>query len=158
MFKVSFNNKKIQTHNNKVTIVTLNGVLHFPKIVWAYTTGDIMDWMWHHPTVDVSPFGLNGTLIVSGKSTCSDGDTFDAVKGERIAECRAKIRLYKFIAKLCEKILRNSFTTMYGNAEISRFTESHANSPQDCVWLARKKYIELLSREIKHEKKLLSEL
>ena len=117
-----------------------------------------MDWMWHHPTVDVSPLGLNGTLIVSGKSTCSDGDTFDAVKGERIAECRAKIRLYRFMAKLSEKILRNSFTTMYGNAEISRFTESHAEPPQDCVWLARKKYIELLSREIKHEKKLLSEL
>jgi hypothetical protein len=65
--------------------------------------------MWDHQGVDVqwgncTKDNEGFRLELSGKSVCANGDTFNAETGRRIAESRAKIRLYKFMYKLFDQL------------------------------------------------------
>lgn len=46
------------------------------------------------------------TLVCRGKARCSSDDTFDETVGRRIAECRAKIKMFK-VARNVWKTLGN---------------------------------------------------
>ena len=158
MFKVSFkeNAKKVQVFNNKDTVVTLIGKMDFPTKILNLTPQHILRWMWDHPSVDVS-WGEPMKVEVSGKSICSDIDVFNPVLGERIAESRAKIKLYKFLHNLCEMLMNHYYDIMYGNAEIGTIRESHTEAPKDCLYLTCQKYRELWIKESRHLGKLLEE-
>jgi hypothetical protein len=118
MFKVSFKKdcKKVQTFNDRATIVTIVGIMDYPNELWTCTPTSITDWLWHHPSIDVRVYGGNGLrLEFSGKSVCSAEDTFNPIIGERIAESRAKIRLYKFVHTLLHKLYVYYFDIIFGD-------------------------------------------
>ena len=160
MFKVSFKDdfKKVETFNDKDTIVTLVGFLNYPNEIWDVTVDNIVNWMLLHSSVDVKwrePGTDTFRLEFSGKSVCAEEDTYDKILGERIAESRAKIKLYKFMTTLCSKIMNDLYVKMYGNGELMRVNENHNEPPKDCIQLAYMKYKNLWSREMKHLNDLL---
>jgi hypothetical protein len=160
MLKVSFKDdfKKVQTFNEKATVVNLTGTVKFPNELFRLIPLDLDEWIFHHPAVEVVDSVVRGwTLKVSGTSKCSEGDVFDAVIGERLAEARAKLKIYRFMYTLCSKLLHYYFGMMYGNAEIDRVTESHSEPPKDCIWMTYKKYKSLMIKESHHLGQLLSE-
>ena len=164
MFKVSFDkdSKKVQTFNNKVTIVTIIGEMSFPPEVWAVSPINVANWMWHHPSIDASWGNCTKdteiiNLKVSAKSVCAEEDAFDSIIGYRIAETKAKIKLYKFVHNLCEMLMKQYYDVMYGNAEFDIIRESHEETPKDCLYLTCKKYRDLWIKESYHLGKLLTE-
>ena len=156
MLKVSFKDgfKKVETFNGKVTVVTLTGVCitpfwfnNVPRKIW--------DWAIWHPSVEISETYSNQNLVmimkVSGKSVCADNDTFDAKMGERIAESRAKIRLYKFMLTLCKKLMYCYYGYIYGIPEdrgthkTITLSDYHGGLQDTCI-----KYAELWIKESRH--------
>ena len=111
MLKVSFKEgyKRVQTFNDRATVVTIVSHLAMPSKLWSTFPDSIANWMWYHSTVDAS-WGKcteNTEVIrleVSCKSVCAEEDTFNAVIGERIAETRAMIKLYLFMYNLIKKL------------------------------------------------------
>lgn len=164
MFKVSFKEDcvKVQTFNDRATIVTMVGHMIMPANLWAVFPDKMANWMWQHPSVDAT-WGTctkNHDIIrleFSGKSVCASEDIFDAETGKRIAESRAKIKLYKFLHNLCESVMKYYYDLMYGNAEFDIIRESHIEPPKDCLYLTCQKYRELWIRESHHLGKLLEE-
>ena len=165
MFKVSFDkdSKKVQTFNDKATIVTITGEMSFSSEVWDIFPDKIANWMWQHPTIDASWGNCTKdteviNLKVSAKSVCAEGDTFDSILGYRIADHRAKIKIFKFVYNLCERLMKHYYGIMYGNAEFDIIRESHTEAPKDCLYLTCKKYRELWIKESHRLGKLLEEV
>ena len=111
MFKVSFKDDfmNVSTFRKKVTVVTLKGTCALPS--WFdHIPYEISNWMWSHPSVDVHDTWLNGKqnlfIETTGKAICADNDTFNNKLGKRIAESRAKYRIYKFMHNMCEILMK----------------------------------------------------
>lgn len=164
MFKVSFKKDcmKVQTFNDKATVVTIVGEMTIPSEVWTAFPDKITDWMWQHPSIDATWGTCTKSeevirLEFSGKSVCAEGDTFDENIGKRIAESKAKVKLYKFVHNLCEMLMKYYYGIMYGNAEFDIIRESHEEAPKNCLYLTCKKYRDLWIKESYHLGKLLTE-
>ena len=151
MFKISFkeNFKKVKTFNDRVTIVTLKGEIQIPK--WFNIPRCIEEWVYAHPTVDFGRLYFNRSIETSGISICAVGDTFDVKIGERIAESRAKIRLYKFMQALIHKLIVYYTKILTGN-EYVEIRGGHSNDSLSCAW---RKYTKLLDHERHHLNELL---
>lgn len=155
MFKVSFkeDSKKVQVFNNKVTKVTLEGLwVLFPKCFDAIPH-EIDTWIWSHPSVEAHWYKGDISLTVSGKTVCSDEDTFDPIIGERIAEARAKIKLYRFMFTLCDMLIKYYLRLIYGNAKIQIFISK--DSTISCISDAWNKYRELVTKESRNLDEML---
>lgn len=160
MLKVSFKSvyggrpaKRIEIFNDKATIVTLTGTIKVPDWWWKIPK-DIYKWMMEHPSVEVFDNVLNNiTVIVVGKSVCSDEDSFSPVFGERIAEARAKIKLYRFMYNLINKIIAYNKKVLYGNFEVAVRYNEH---PLQCLYMDAIKYNKLLTAEKEHLNNLLA--
>ena len=163
MLKVSFkdNFKKVASFNNKATVVTLTGECITP--LWFNNVPHkIWEWVMWHPSVEISETYSNQNLVmiieVSGKSVCADGDTFDDKMGERIAESRAKIKLYKFMHTLCKKLMYCYYGYIYGvsegrgNYKTATLSDYHGGLQDAC-----RKYNELWFKESIHLGKLLNQ-
>jgi hypothetical protein len=163
MLKVSFkdNFKKVASFNNKATVVTLTGECITP--LWFNNVPHkIWEWVMWHPSVEISETYSNQNLVmiieVSGKSVCADGDTFDDKIGERIAESRAKIKLYKFMHTLCKKLMYCYYGYIYGVPEgrgtckTATLSDYHGGIQDGC-----RKYAELWVKESRHLGTLLNE-
>ena len=164
MFKVSFEKgcMEVQTFNDKATVVTIVGEIAIPSEVWTAFPDKIANWMWQHPSIDATWGTCTKSeevirLEFSGKSVCAEGDTFDENIGKRIAESRAKVKLYKFVHNLCEMLMKYYYGIMYGNAEFSVVGEPHTEVPKDCLYLTCEKYRDLWIKESYHLGKLLTE-
>ena len=164
MFKVSFKEdyKKVQTFNDKATLVTLTGELKMPREIWNVFPESITRWIWEHQGVDVRWKNSTKrqeelTIEIVGKSICADGDAFNQEIGQRIAESRAKIKLFRFMLTLCKKLMKYYYSFMYGNAELNYFVESHIEKPKDGLYLTYTKYTELYFNEFAHLNNLLEE-
>lgn len=165
MLKVSFKDKgrcsakKVQVFNNKTTKVTLVGKIKFPEW-WMFIPmdSDVMRWINNHPSVECNYDIANLTIIVEGISTCSDEDSFAPVFGERIAEARAKKRLYSFMVTLINKIITHYRRILYGNCQINVFeTVTYDSKPViPNLFTDLMKYEELYSSECEHLNNLLA--
>lgn len=152
MFKVSFKKdcKKVETFNNKVTIVTLKGTVKHPK--WWYDLPiSVTAYLDLHSNVGYYVGLNNDTIEVSGKSVCSTDDQFDPVFGERIAEARAKLRLYKTLYVFLKKVYRHYYSLLYGNS--STMMSYHENISGISGDVHR--YEKLYAREKEHLSNLL---
>lgn len=152
MIKLSFkgeDSKKVEHFNNKVTIVTVKATIigfysydvNYPKEVW--------DWAIFHPVITVGFKSGMITILAEGKATCSEEDEFDPVWGEKIAESRAKLRLYRFMSTLLYKLTEFHSIKAFGrdsNILVQDETGFHAGA---------KKFEELVGSERKHLNKLL---
>lgn len=163
MLKVSFKSvyggcpaKRIEIFNDKATIVTLTGTIKAPDWWWKIPK-DIYKWMMEHPSVEVSDNLLgNVTVKVIGKSVCSEEDIFSSKLGERIAEARAKIKLYRFMYNLSSKIIAYNKKVLYGNFEVATRITKYNEHPLQCLYIDAIKYNELLTAEKKHLNNLLA--
>ena len=154
MYKVSFKDdfKKVERFNNKVTKVTLKGTI---KNAWDLDDltipQSIYDWMRDNNCKDLD------TLEVSGIAIRNNKDKDDPVLGERLAEARAKLKIYKFMRTFCHKMLKYYALKLYGINTNNTITvraidqESYVDSLQK----AYKKYSRLVDVENTHIKQLL---
>lgn len=156
MFKVSFKEnpqfpvKKVQRFNDdRVTVVILKGVVKLPKFLQYFIPPKIFDWMETLKNVDAEVTMSRMFIKVTGKSICAEEDTVDKVLGERIAEARAKITLYKFMCKFCIKVTDFFVEQLYGTSflDIDRMYNINV---KDNVDYAMGKYLHLYEKECKH--------
>ena len=156
MFKTSFKGdfKETEVFNGRATIVTLKGIIRFPKHFIDTIPQSIMDRAYSHPVVEYHDSIDTAYIIVKGKSVCREGDTFDSVIGERIAESRAKIRLYKFMYTLINKLIDYYVGILVGAHNKVDVHHSSLTSLLD----ANHKYTMLWKTETAHLNKLLEEL
>lgn len=152
MYKVSFKDdfKKVERFNNKVTKVTLVGEikdvhneLNIPQ--------PIFNWM-----VDNIGSFIN-TISMTGIAVRNDKDKDDPVLGERLAEARAKLKIYKFMRTFCHKMLEYYAQELYGIKTDNTITvkASEQESYDDSLLKAYKKYDRLIDVENTHIKQLL---
>lgn len=123
MYKISFknpNSKVVKTYNDgKVTVVTLIGEFsdEFKHLYWNLPR-EVENWMNDHPTVRTL-FESDYKVVVTGKAICSENDTNDPKLGERIAESRAKLSLYKFMRTLLKKVCGIQGKELFGKSQVS---------------------------------------
>lgn len=159
MWKVSFKNpmyKKVQKFNGRVTVVTLKGDLRIPMEVMNSMPKKIWDWMTDKINPRVKVYHWQGVInvTVTGKAVRSNEDKDDPVLAERIAKCRAKIKLYKFIYTLLMNYTEYYATLLKGKEW------SFENTPvndTNCIAYVYNKYTRLYINEKKHLEKLLKE-
>lgn len=124
MFKVSFKEdecpSKVVEKVGKVTTVMYKGTVKLPKI-WWYLPQEILKWIKYRDSLEIYENVANNTLIVyaKGKTKCAEGDTYDSLLGERIAEAKAKMVIYKFFADLCQRIYRYYEELLTGDKSFS---------------------------------------
>lgn len=159
MWKVSFKDpmyKKVQKFNDRVTVVTLKGDLEIPIEVINSMPKEVHEWLKKksNPKVMVYPWQSNIRIKAMGKAIKSKDDKDDPVLAERIAECRAKIKLYKFIYTLLMNYTEYYATLLKGKEW------SFENTPVNdstCIAYIYNKYTRLYINEKKHLEELLKE-
>lgn len=158
MIKVSFKStpnrpdKEVQVFN-KATIVTLQGETVFNGEMLLIPT-KIYKWIVsNHIIVDNVPFSLDSIHIKAvGRAKKSDNDEDNPILAERIAEARAKIKVYKFMYTLCKKLYEYFCIRFMGFDDLRL-----AYWRVDSIYGDIKKYYKLLEKEKEHLQKLIEE-
>ena len=156
IFKVSFKEteaspSKIVEKKGKTTTVTLKGVVKLPSF-WSYIPSHIMDWVANQKYVELYEDISNNTLIVYSEyiARCVEGDKYESLLGERLAEAHAKYYIYKFFYDLTSKLYDYYNKIMFGDAGI--VDSGHGS----CLACDIKKYEGLCIRESHHIEELLA--
>ena len=159
MWKVSFKDpsfKKVQKFNDRVTVVTLRGELKIPMEVMNSMPKRAHKWMMKksNPKVKIYPWQGTISIVAKGKAIKSKKDKDDSVSAERIAESKAKIKLYEFMYTLLMNYTEFYATLLKGKEW------SFENTPvtdTNCIAYVYNKYTRLYINEKKHLEKLLKE-
>lgn len=157
MFKVSFK----ETENNpskavykagRITNVILKGVVQLPNF-WHLMPPDICEWIATRTKVELYEDMSNNTLIIhsEGIAKCKEGDKYDSILGERLAEARAKYCIYKFCYGLCSKLCDYYNCILFGPVGVAE-SGSDGGLSRDL-----KKYEGLCIRESHHIGELLKD-
>lgn len=154
MYKVSFKGKDAKEvkrySEGRVTVVTLHGNANL--ITGVTIPNPIWEWLNNYSSsnisIDLAPYGMDITCL--GKAKRAEGDIDNPVLAERIAECRAKINLYKFMRKFCGRMLRYYEAKVYGEVNMNGAPAGH-----NTLYAAYRQYIFLLFQEKHHLIKLL---
>lgn len=159
MFKVSFKEnpkfpvKKVQRiEHTRETIVTLRGTVNLPVFMQYYIPPKIWDWIDSCKNVQAEITMTKMHLTVKGKARRNedDGDADNPVLGERIAEARAKINLYKFMYHLISELY------VYYCRLLSSNTLTEGTYKDNTIQGAMTKYVNFYNREEAHLKALLA--
>jgi hypothetical protein len=137
--------------NGNATVVVLRGILEHPDICVM----DKATWKWiqRHSIVDDSGF-MAFRICAKGKAKKSPLDELNPVLGERIAEARAKIKIYKFMSKLAKRICDNLEKMLVGD----KCNDVYYVVPYKGGYKAEyNRYIQLLESEERHLNELLSQ-
>lgn len=150
MYKVSFTDdfKKVERFNNKVTKVTLEGFINDVYDENSIPT-PIFAWMVDNIGQHVSIIKMTGTAVRNDK------DKDDPVLGERLAEARAKLKIYKFMRTFCHKMLEYYTLKLYGTKASNNTIVIKVNPEKDSLFKAYMKYDRLIDVENTHIKQLL---
>lgn len=156
MFKVSFKEnpqftvKKVQRFNDdRVTVVTLKGVTQVPVFLQYLIPHKVFDWISTLENVDVEFVMSKMFITVTGKSICSKEDKVDKILGERIAEAKAKLHLYKFMAHFLTKIWTHFIEQFCGTVLIKCIVDNE-DTNKEYLGKAINKYWRLYKDEQKH--------
>lgn len=155
MFKVSFKERttpnKVVVKSGNVTSVTYRGTVELPKI-WWYMPSEIREWMNATESVEVEESIAHNMLTIysRGLARCHEDDKYDTILGERLAEARAKHKIYKFFYQLCNKLIDYYNHLVYGNESIACFGRDKG------LMGDLYKYEKLCDREEEHIKALLN--
>ena len=153
MIKVSFKEtKEVQKFNDKVTLVTLYGKTKYCGKI-NFLPMEIVKWVHTHPIVDNISFGLGSIHIkATGKTIKSENDVDNPVLAERIAESRAKIKVYKFMHTLCNKLYKYYCKIAFGQDD---FVPAYYVSGS--LYRELQRYNSLLLKESLHLEDLIEE-
>lgn len=159
MWKVSFKDpmyKKVQKFNDRVTVVTLKGDLRIPMEVMNSIPKKMWDWMTKRSNPKVKVYHWQDIINVTtvGKAVRSEEDKNNPVLAERIAECRAKIKLYNFVCNILVRYTNYYATLLKGKNWSFEYTPIDDNN---CIAYIYNKYNRLYFNEEKHLEELLKE-
>ena len=155
MLKLSFKNScKRYNIDSKYTIVTLTGVSSFDCFMSQCPTS-IIDWVEESHFIETwyNPILCHLVLKATGRAKCSPNDTYNPTIGEKLAEARAKIKLYKFMHTLCDKLI-DYYMHLIGDSPQHLTSKMHNHG----LLGASLKYKTLLCREEEYLEKLLKEV
>lgn len=158
LFKVSFkdspkNPSKAVVVTGKRTVVLLSGTVKFPKF-WKHVPNEIIEWMTdqgHLISGDEDIATNTFHLKAMGKARCHEEEEFDYKFGERLAEARAKLKIYKFFYNLCDKLYEYYSKILFGPRGVVDFGEG------SCIGRDLKKYEDLYIKEARHIGELLKD-
>lgn len=158
MLKVSFkgNFKRVKRLCDNIIQVSLSGTMHIPEdLIIADSVYSYIGWKKRFgPCLRVYYDDRSKEVLieVKGEAKRHPDDEDNVVIGERIAEARAKIKLYKFMYHLCEA-LANHYNRILNGFDIPlRKTYS-----SDSILEKRSFYQSLWIKESQHLGKLLEE-
>ncbi len=141
MIKVSFNKetyKKVERYGEGTTLVILTGTLQIPnEILYGYC--------------DQKSDCRKIEIIRVGRAVRAAEDADDPVLAERIAECKAKIKIYSFMMKFLGKYIDYYSKLLIGS---EKSIGSTASVKQDSIFGAYERHYRLCSRELEHYKEL----
>lgn len=151
MWKVNFKDpkyKKVQKFNDRVTVVTLKGDLQIPIEVITSMPKEVCNWMMNKINPRIKVYHWQGIINVTatGKAVRSEDDKDDLVLAERIAECRAKIAIYKFVTHLIEKYNKYYIKLIIGKNGSTRPDYNQ----KETLHAIHGKYSALWGKELKH--------
>lgn len=156
MFKVSFKEtpkdpSKVVTRIGNKTTVILKGTVRLPAFFKDIPV-EILDWISGIEKVELYENIVDNTLTVysTGVAKCMEGDTYDYVLGERIAESRAKYCIYKFFFDLSLKLFDYYSALIFGKEGVV------GKGSPGCIERDVKKYEALCIREAHHLGELLN--
>lgn len=158
MWKVRFdkdNYKTVEKFNDKATVVEITGCLRLPSKIIQNIPSDVYSWMVYHSNPRVG-INLNSEYILikaKGKAVRLDEDEDNPVLAEKIAECRAKMKMYDFVARAFCKYINYYVELMVGK----RGEMLPLKTQGSCLCKAHEKFNELCDREYRHLIKLLEE-
>lgn len=142
-----------RTSDGKITTVKIRGTSPLPSFLKSIPK-DIEDWVETNKYVSAD-FTVSKMVVIStGVAKRSDGDEDDPVLGERLAECRAKLNLYRFMHNFISRLLNHYILVSFGNANIDNI---NIHPSDDSLINASMKYSHLHALELLHLKKLLSD-
>jgi hypothetical protein len=162
MFKVSFKNTPEQpakvvlrrTVNGKeVTTVTLTGSFRIPSQI-SRLPQPVIDWMFQDNLIYKVSADNTFFIGATGKATKHPNDEDNPVLAERIAEAKAKIKIYKYMRSLINRIASFYADILLGTSGI---IEDYDNK-EDSLYASYDKYQTLYTREVYHLSNLLYEL
>lgn len=152
MYKVSFtdNFKKVKRFGKKVTKVTLEGIINnvYNQNSISIPT-PVFTWMVDNIGSHINIIKMTGTAIRNDK------DKDDPVLGERLAEARAKLKIYKFMRTFCHKMIEYYTLKLYGTKASNNTIVIKVNPEKDSLFKAYMKYDKLVDVENNHIKQLL---
>ena len=162
MLKVSFKDGKVPSKsitklgNRTLTILVGNVIL---DDLYLRIPGEIKEWIRAQKQVEVhyhsryndNHYGIMMELYAQGLSECHPEDKYNTLLGERLAEGRAKLKIYKFMHKLSLKMYNYYNKLMYGCT-----TEVHNLTSNECLAQTIIKYEGLAKREELHLQELLN--
>jgi hypothetical protein len=156
LFKVSFketdkNPSRVVNKYGRKTVVVLKGSVRLPEF-WKHVPEGITDWISCQESVEIYENMAENTLVIfsEGKSKCHADDRYDSILGERIAEARAKYRMYHFFYKLISRLYDYYNTLLFG--EVGVVDSGSGN----CLMQDAVKYDEMCKKEMSHIVELLN--
>ena len=149
MFKVSFSKVyvddpvKVKVFNKTLTKVTLQG---YVKEI-DFNRGIIADNTYRKLLSKVFPAKIfySGSVSATGVSKKNESDEYDEVLGYRIAESRAKIKIYKTMYKFTKALLSSLRSYCFGDKVMVSLKPN-----TDCLIITINKYKALLDKEQIH--------
>lgn len=159
MLKVRIKDKTTRRFNDKATVVTITGSLPMflgdSVIKWHALPNDVDKWIASLANIEISEDWASCHLIlkVQGKAVKADEDKDNPSLAEKIAESRAKLKLFKFLDKFIEKLMKAYQKQLYGDSRLMAYSVPDPN----CLYASKCKYARAVSKEKWHLQKLLEE-
>ena len=142
MYKISFKGEyKAVKVEDRVTTVSIIGETQFPPYFWSNVPNKVFDW----PVCNENWIVSYNYIKFQGKAVRHPDDEDDPVLAERIAEARAKIKLYKFMYNLLKETYASLCKRAFG---VDDFYPSHVK--KDSIYGAMEKYQKLWITESHH--------
>ena len=152
MWKVSFNKdtyKKVKVFNDKVTIVTLIAKVVIPKEIANHIPLKVFDWAQKHTNPKIGiipPYGII-ELQAKGKAVRKDGDENKPLLTEKLAECRAKMSIYRFMVAFTEQYAKYYMKIIAGKDRILYLDCDSSTPDRDSIWGGNARFGELWDKE-----------
>ena len=157
VFKVSFkdslkNPTKVAVVTGKKVAIMINGTVELPEF-FKHIPDSIVNWMTEEQKcisgeedIATNTFHVKAT----GVAKCHEEEKFDYVFGERLAEARAKYKIYKFFYDLTTKLYDYYNMILFGDESVAE-----SGGSGSCLAKDIKKYEGLCIREAHHISELL---
>lgn len=154
MLKLSFKDgektpSKYVEKFGKYTAVILTGDVKMPEF-WYSVPDSVYKDTFRITNVSVVKKDSSWIVATKGTARCHPEDKYDSMLGEKLAESRAKQKLYKFIYLLASKTYNYYNSILFGNGGAT-VSNSTSDSLEGCV----NKYKMLYEHELHYQKKLL---
>lgn len=133
MLKISFKDTKFKyfktvVKKGKHTSVGLRGNINIPSL--GYIPLPIMEWMRSVKKIMLLRMPTHESqweIYAVGTARCREGDKYDSILGERIAEGRAKKLIYEFAAELIRKLSNYYTKKLYEDNGLLDTTKKYSN-------------------------------